>query len=506
MDETMFKLLGNNLSYLPLETLQKRSTSNQKLEDRPIDSKGPNWRLVPFENPARNDGFKFSKYNTKSTVYSYTTEEYYNLLRDDDWTKEETDYLFDLIETYDLRFPVIHDRYDFFGGNRSIDDLKSRYYSICQRLIQSRPSKQDESLKKSLLHSYNFDKQKEYDRKKHLKSLFERSADQVAQEEFLYVEARRLEQNSLKRSRNREELMKLIGGTQYQVFNELKSWPNTEPHSIKTTHNQTIPKPLSNLTPTTANHIGNSSSRFNNRLKERSGARLSEDINEDLFPESSHQTNAKEDRAVADNSEAQLAEDLANCVYRFDQSSSAAQYRTVALRSTRITLPKSAAASSRICGVMIDLKIPILTSLPKPLIMPTRKNVEVYESLIRAANQFAELRRQLERVESELKVQKKKKETLLLSSLSKNQNSNSNPHPESLHEEEDEEEEDYDSKNDSSQKHPHLNLDTDKDIKVIVPSSKSNMNETNNKNKRSASVSSSGSNRGGSDRKKLRQL
>ncbi|CAH7687741.1 hypothetical protein BY996DRAFT_4574482, partial [Phakopsora pachyrhizi] len=99
---------------------------------------------------------------------------------------------------------------------RSIDDLKSRYYSICQKLIQSRPSKQDDSLKKSLLHSYNFDKQKEYSRKKHLKSLFERSTNQVVQEEFLYVEARQLEQNSVKRSRNREDLMKL---TQYQVFN-----------------------------------------------------------------------------------------------------------------------------------------------------------------------------------------------------------------------------------------------------------------------------------------------
>ncbi|CAH7686221.1 hypothetical protein PPACK8108_LOCUS20843 [Phakopsora pachyrhizi] len=219
---------------------------------------------------------------------------------------------------------------------------------------------------------------KEYNRNKCLKSLFECSANQVAQEEFLYVEARKLEQNSLKRSRNREELMKLIGGNRYQVFNKLKSWTNTKPHSIKTTHNQMISKPLSNLTPTTANHIGNLFSHFNNQLKEISGAHLSEDINEDLFPESSHQTNAKEDCAGVDNSKAQLAEDLANCVYRFHQLSSAAQYCTVALRSTRITLPKSSAASSKIYCVMIDLEIPILTSLPKPPIMLTQNNLEAY--------------------------------------------------------------------------------------------------------------------------------
>ncbi|KAI8459028.1 hypothetical protein BY996DRAFT_8550973 [Phakopsora pachyrhizi] len=205
----------------------------------------------------------------------------------------------------------------------------------------------DKSLKKSLLHSYKFDKRKEYNRKKHLKSLFEHSVNQAIRTElFIKIqEQRRVDE---------------------------ADWRDS-PHSIKTTHNQTISKPLSDLTPTTANHNGNLSSHFNNQLKERSGAHLSEDINEDLFQESSHQTNAKEDWARVDNSKAQLPEDLAICVYRFDQLSFAAQYCTVALRSTRITLSKSTAASSRIYCVMIDLEIQILTSLPKPLIMPTWK-------------------------------------------------------------------------------------------------------------------------------------
>ena len=32
------------------------------------------------------------------------------------WTKEETDYLFDIVREYDLRFYVIADRYEFPGG------------------------------------------------------------------------------------------------------------------------------------------------------------------------------------------------------------------------------------------------------------------------------------------------------------------------------------------------------------------------------------------------------
>lgn len=35
---------------------------------------------------------------------------------DKEWTKEETDYLFELVKEYDLRWQVIADRYDFIGG------------------------------------------------------------------------------------------------------------------------------------------------------------------------------------------------------------------------------------------------------------------------------------------------------------------------------------------------------------------------------------------------------
>ena len=37
-------------------------------------------------------------------------------LTDPEWTKEETDYLFNLIREYDSRFYIVNDRYDFPGG------------------------------------------------------------------------------------------------------------------------------------------------------------------------------------------------------------------------------------------------------------------------------------------------------------------------------------------------------------------------------------------------------
>jgi hypothetical protein len=39
-----------------------------------------------------------------------------NTTIDPEWSKEETDYLFQIIEDYDSRFLVVHDRYEFPGG------------------------------------------------------------------------------------------------------------------------------------------------------------------------------------------------------------------------------------------------------------------------------------------------------------------------------------------------------------------------------------------------------
>ena len=73
-----------------------------------------------------------------SNPYKYTDEEYTELLEgtrrfydreevvhvtvDQEWSKEETDYLFKTIEDYDSRFFIVHDRYEFPGGTpRSLE-------------------------------------------------------------------------------------------------------------------------------------------------------------------------------------------------------------------------------------------------------------------------------------------------------------------------------------------------------------------------------------------------
>lgn len=45
--------------------------------------------------------------------------EYDQHLVDPAWSQHETDYLFDLLRTYDLRFIVVADRYDYKGSTGS---------------------------------------------------------------------------------------------------------------------------------------------------------------------------------------------------------------------------------------------------------------------------------------------------------------------------------------------------------------------------------------------------
>jgi hypothetical protein len=81
--------------------------------------------------PLSHTEYKFAHFNTNSGVYSYSTEEYHQHLRDEDWTKEETDYLIDLCQAYDLRFVVIHDRWEWRGKERSIEVSDQKSGSCC---------------------------------------------------------------------------------------------------------------------------------------------------------------------------------------------------------------------------------------------------------------------------------------------------------------------------------------------------------------------------------------
>ncbi|RUP45175.1 LOW QUALITY PROTEIN: hypothetical protein BC936DRAFT_148522 [Jimgerdemannia flammicorona] len=185
-----------------------------------------------FTNPARDDNlilhhwvkgseddaeeYRFAKFNKVIDVVEYNDEEYIKHLNDPQWTREETDYLFDLCRRFDLRFVVIADRYDFGNKTRSMEvggryDIH-RYYDVNRKLLKARsPTPGEISQERmALIHQYSYDKARETERKKNLSILFNRTPEQIEEEEALYIESRRIEQNEKKLAKEREGLLKFL--------------------------------------------------------------------------------------------------------------------------------------------------------------------------------------------------------------------------------------------------------------------------------------------------------
>ncbi|XP_043208294.1 DNA methyltransferase 1-associated protein 1-like isoform X2 [Amphibalanus amphitrite] len=179
------------------------------------------WRWTPFTNPARSDGavlhhwrrvadedkeYAFAKFNKKVDVVSFTDQEYQRHLQADGWSKAATEHLFDLCRRFDLRFIVMQDRWDRAKyADRSVEDLKGRYYSICSTLNKLRAEPGQPQTKE-----FVYDAAHERRRKQQLKRLFSRSPKQIEEEQHLLAELRKIEARKRERERKTQDLQKLI--------------------------------------------------------------------------------------------------------------------------------------------------------------------------------------------------------------------------------------------------------------------------------------------------------
>ncbi|WRT70798.1 uncharacterized protein IL334_007797 [Kwoniella shivajii] len=210
------------------------------------------------------------KYRERPTIRSkvHCQFEYDQHLADPDWTSQETAYLFDLLKTYDLRFIIAADRYAYQSKKRSVE---------------------------------------------YASELFHLTAAEIAEEEALYIEIKRMEQNERRYRADRDDLMRTVMG-------------------------------------------------LDSGLVE--------------FNQSNVET-----------------------IFGID--------KPVHLRSTKIPLPKPN-ASIRISELLNELGI----SAHK-LVMPTRGNIEIFDSLLQAAGALIDMKRQVDRVEQELRTVTAQRQGLL---------------------------------------------------------------------------------------------
>ena len=113
--------------------------------------------------------YYFDQFNVKVDLPTYTDEEYEQYLQgitsdnfvntDPEWMKEETDYLWSLCADFDLRWIVIADRYEWEGKERTMEDLKDRYYSGVRKLLAGRiPESLMTATQLEQYNSYKWDK------------------------------------------------------------------------------------------------------------------------------------------------------------------------------------------------------------------------------------------------------------------------------------------------------------------------------------------------------------
>ncbi|CAE6440573.1 unnamed protein product [Rhizoctonia solani] len=385
-------------------TFGKTSVEKPKEEERPAVK----WEWREFSNNARADGLKlkhwaklpseqepestypFEKYNVTPMIYAYSTDEYNKHLQDPDWSREETDYLFQIAREYDVRFFVMHDRYDFPGGKeRTLEDLKHRYYGVCRKLLRQRPWGGEEATKSQLLGSFNFDKDRETTRKEYLKGLFNRTPAQIAEEEALYIEMKRLQQNEARFARDREDILRTLGGLDSGLANL-----NVDPDYFVTGPGSVTASVVTQEKKKKRRDTSVSASGMDLDTPGTPGGNSLALLG--LGPgNKGRKTDAK-----------QAASDLLQCITRLDPPTNPTKSGHVAAHARSSRIP-TVRVSSGIHAIIAELGLS-----HDRLVMPTRANVEKLEGLQQAAMGLVEVKRAHDRTKHELAVLKARLEQL----------------------------------------------------------------------------------------------
>ncbi|KAL2263791.1 hypothetical protein VTK26DRAFT_5083 [Humicola hyalothermophila] len=207
----------------------KRKTQPGAAPDATQDGESP-----PVENGV--DGEKkdvkpedsaFAKFNVRVSVPQYNDDQYQSNLQNPDWTKEETDYLLMLAKDFDLRWPLIWDRYEFAPNppqeegadgtstavvpapkSRSMEDLKARYYEVAAKMMAVQKPAQYMTRPEFELYEMmlNFNPEQERKRKEFALNTMGRSKDEAREEESLLLEIKRIMARTERFNEERREL------------------------------------------------------------------------------------------------------------------------------------------------------------------------------------------------------------------------------------------------------------------------------------------------------------
>ncbi|KAI9054128.1 hypothetical protein LZ554_001299 [Drepanopeziza brunnea f. sp. 'monogermtubi'] len=400
------------------------------------------WDLRPFKNSARNgeqlvlrhwrrredgsaEGIEdsaFAKFNVKVDTPQYTDEQYNEKLRSGDWTKDETDYLLALVQEYDLRWPVIWDRYDYqppapqpeassadvsmvpLGRVRTMEDMKKRYYVVGATMmeINTTPPNMNTAEHELLILMKNFDPVKEANRKRFAETAFKRTNEEAKEEESLLLELKRILARTEKLSDERKELYHLLeappstgnasAGTAIysssqglgQLFQQLMAIDKSKKSRLKSIGESAGASPAPG--PSGMNQQATFDRRESSVRESVSGPSGGGAPSNKKAPP---QTQQPERRQLSPEEEAMYG------VRRFDRITTSGPN----FRSERIKKPianKSTIQQTKIANVLAEL------GLTTTLFMPTAEVGEAFDSLLSGVNQLLEQKKLMDKLQGEL--------------------------------------------------------------------------------------------------------
>ncbi|KAJ5725723.1 uncharacterized protein N7483_007080 [Penicillium malachiteum] len=356
--------------------------------------------------------YNFAKYNIKARLPQKYSDEVYNRhLQNNEWTREETDYLMELVHDYDLRWVVIADRYEYqprvdseADSNalvpakhyRTMEQMKARYYYIAATMLamEHPPSEMSEAefdLHEKML---KFDPDRERDRKELAALQLNRNAEEVHEEAMLLEELKRItsnEQNFITERRelySRLEVPISVGNTTvYQSSQGLSQLLQTLLQADKSKKRRSILGPEGAVaspagqTPTQANpHSRGETPSTNPAAANKKGSTASVPAVREAQPI----------RTLT------AAEESRYGVQHHDRVTAGVQFRSD--RAQKLTQAKSNVQTLKLAGALSELEIPVR------LFMPTERVCKEFERLIQSVNLLLDARKVAEKVEGEIRV------------------------------------------------------------------------------------------------------
>ena len=354
--------------------------------------------------PKPTSDYKYAKYNVRIDRPAYSDEQYDAHMKSDDWTKDETNYLVDLVYEFDLRWIVIADRYDYQPPqvvqdenamaistpikSRTMEDMKARYYQVAAIAVTLVNPLTSMSESEFAIHEKmtKFDPSLETKRKQFAEGMLSRSREEIQEEEILLSELKRIVRNEEKFMQDRQEL-----------YARLETAPNMAATTINRS-SEGLTQLLKTLCEAEKNKRkrilgGDGSATPANGLSGQTAGGPGDRGQR-------HSIGGTDKRSSLSGSQGQrqlsMRDQLKYGVTHHERLSAGVQFRHEKI--LKLSQAKSNAQSTKINAALTELGI------PARIYMPTTQTTNEYERLIQNINILLDVRKISEKVDTEIRV------------------------------------------------------------------------------------------------------